>query len=244
VKRVAVAAVGALIVVAAASAHGATRTPAQRPARASETSAIRAAIVGYVRLHSPSIRRFKWYEATVSTADAAWAVVGMDGFTRGGRGVGFAGALVVHTATGPWHVVNFGSSDLGCGAPAKVRRDLKLDCYEGKRWPRANEGLFPLFWKTPGEAAYCRVLGGPARIVCWTPNDGFTVTLYTTRRPEHFYYAGHRDYYKAVRVLPFGYRVSYGAGTIACRSTTGGLTCTNPAGHGFWLGRYHGYRVF
>ncbi len=127
----------------------------------------------------------------------------------------------------------------------RVRRDLKLDCYErSSKVVKSASERFPVFWKTPGEAVYCRGLAGPARVVCWTPNDGFTITLYTTRVPEHFYYAGHKNYWKPVRVLPFGYRVSYGNGTIVCRSATGGLTCNNAAGHGFWLGRYHGFRTF
>jgi len=106
----------------------------------------------------------------------------------------------------------------------------------------AASAHFGTFWKTPGEAAYCRLLAAPVRVTCWTPNDGFTITLYTTRRPEVFYYPGHRDYYRAVGLLPFNAGVDYNV--ISCWSRRTGLTCTNAASHGFWLGRYHGFRIF
>jgi hypothetical protein len=63
-------------------------------------------------------------------------------------------------------------------------------------------------------------------------------------RPEHFYYRGHRDYFRRVSLLPFGGGVIYGDETLSCFSRRSGLTCENVAGHGFWLGRYHGYRIW
>jgi hypothetical protein len=33
-------------------------------------------------------------------------------------------------------------------------------------------------------------------------------------------------------------------GRFVCNSRSSGLTCQNARGHGWWLGRYVGYRVF
>jgi len=152
----------ALVLIVTAALIAAIPASAGRPARTAETKGIHAAVVQYVRITAPTIKRIKWYAATVSTVDAAWAVVGVDGFNRAGVGVGYAAALLIHTATGPWHVLNFGSSDLGCGAPMRVRRDLKLDCYErSSKVVKSASERFPVFWKTPGEAVYCRGLAGP-----------------------------------------------------------------------------------
>lgn len=39
---------------------------------------------------------------------------------------------------------------------------------------------------------------------------------------------------------------SFGSGRLVfrCVSRRTGLTCTNARGHGWWIGRYHGYRLF
>ena len=45
-----------------------------------------------------------------------------------------------------------------------------------------------------------------------------------------------------------GVRLSFGetwrSGGFRCTSRRSGLTCTNRRGHGWWLGRYVGYRLF
>lgn len=105
-------------------------------------------------------------------------------------------------------------------------------------------GQWTSYWKTPGEAAYCRVLYGPVHLICWTPNDGFTINLSTTRAPTHFYWGGHKDFYRDVPLLGFGYYWTWGGATFRCDSNSNGLTCRNAASHGFWLGRYHGYRTW
>ena len=44
------------------------------------------------------------------------------------------------------------------------------------------------------------------------------------------------------RVLRFGQ--TWRSAGFTCASRASGLTCTNRAGHGWWLGRYKGYRLF
>ena len=60
-----------------------------------------------------------------------------------------------------------------------------------------------------------------------------------------------RAAYFAKRLLRFGQQWSFGpdasgVGPInyRCWSRRTGLTCRNRQGHGWWLGRYRGYRLF
>jgi hypothetical protein len=120
---------------------------------------------------------------------------------------------------------------------------------------------------TPGKAAYCGSVqditgdnvGYVPWLYCWTPNDGFTIELRDTdRRPSARYVAKNRWHYE-----PSTRRLTYrqdwwlnragqeGTGTaglgnvlIKCASRTSGLRCTNRHGHGFWLGRFRGFRLF
>jgi len=102
----------------------------------------------------------------------------------------------------------------------------------------AQEGAV---FATPGQAAYCNDYSG--QLICWTPNDGFTVHMTPRGRPVKSYRAGHRGYIdRYAKVLGFGRAVKLGP--YVCNSTRDGLTCTNSAGHGWWLGRYVGYRLF
>ena len=100
-------------------------------------------------------------------------------------------------------------------------------------------------FRTPGRAAYCGVTEGepPFSLICWTPNDGFTLAMGVHSRVSHAYDRMNRGYNEPVRTLRFGqtWRVS---GSWRCTSRRTGLTCVNHAGHGWWLGRYRGYRTF
>jgi len=102
----------------------------------------------------------------------------------------------------------------------------------------AQEGAV---FATPGQAAYCNDYSG--ELICWTPNDGFTVHMTSRGRPVKSYRRDHRGYIdRYAKVLRFGRAVKLGP--YVCNSTRDGLTCTNSAGHGWWLGRYVGYRLF
>ena len=100
-------------------------------------------------------------------------------------------------------------------------------------------------FRTPGRAAYCGLTEGegPPGLICWTPNDGFSIGMGTRSRPTHSYNPLDRGNYEyAPRVLRFGQ--TWNVFAYRCTSRATGLTCTNRGGHGWWLGRYKGYRVF
>jgi hypothetical protein len=98
---------------------------------------------------------------------------------------------------------------------------------------------------TPGAAAYCATDEDSGDyLVCWTPNDGFTVGMYWAGRSGKRYERANRHYRThAGRTLRFG-QTWRGSNGFTCVSTRNGLTCTNARGHGWWLGRYVGYRMF
>jgi hypothetical protein len=127
---------------------------------------------------------------------------------------------------------------------------------------------------TPGKAAYCYagVAGNEddrAKLFCWRPIDGWWASIeWNGRRARKGIYDTfpqivHRitklkGYAPAARVLRFGerwrlrcgnpghYRTCKGRGVTAftCSSARTGLTCRNAAGHGFWIGRARGHRLF
>ena len=101
----------------------------------------------------------------------------------------------------------------------------------------AQEGAV---FRTPGEAAYCNDYSG---LICWTPNDGFTVHMTKRGRAHKSYRKDHRGYVDNLApVLRFGQKKRLGG--FVCKSRASGLTCTNRRGHGWRLGRYVGYRLF
>lgn len=110
-------------------------------------------------------------------------------------------------------------------------------------------------FRTPGHAAYCRMgfSGGAwTRFLCFTPNDGFYVRMtgvLNSRRPVRVVKGYSRRFLhyrnRNIRLLPFGRTwFSSDAEIVTCRSRSTGLTCRHWRGHGWWLGRYRGYRIF
>ena len=127
---------------------------------------------------------------------------------------------------------------------------------------------------TPGQAAYCAVdeagvEDDRVELRCWTPRNGLWLAIaWNGRRAEKgaattFPQIAHgltklQGYRPPAPVLGFGYRwrlrctrpgdaaTCRGRGVLAftCASARTGLTCRNAAGHGFWLGRPRGSRVF
>jgi hypothetical protein len=100
-------------------------------------------------------------------------------------------------------------------------------------------------FKTPSGAVYCGTSHGepPYHLICWTPNDGFTVSMGPRGRAGKTYIRNNRGYHDVVgRTLRFGQR--WASVGFYCVSRRTGLTCTNRVGHGWWLGRYRGYRIF
>ena len=105
---------------------------------------------------------------------------------------------------------------------------------------------------TPGWAAQCYVPAPYERalsqtvLVCVTPNDGFTISMGALGQPRWHHdrgARGYRDYFAAQRLLRFGQYWALRPYWF-CSSKARGLTCWNKTGHGWWLGRYRGYRVF
>jgi hypothetical protein len=127
---------------------------------------------------------------------------------------------------------------------------------------------------TPAQAAYCAVEqagleDSRAEIRCWNPRNGLwlTITWNGTRAEKGaattFPHIAHgltklQGYRPAAPVLGYGRRwrlrcakpgdvaTCRGRGVVAftCTSARTGLTCRNATGHGFWLGRLRGSRVF
>ncbi len=100
-------------------------------------------------------------------------------------------------------------------------------------------------FRAPGRTLYCE-LGDPSPtrvLTCWRATDGRSIAMLPTGRalvsPDTNTKGLHQD---RAPVLQFGrtwHRLAY-----RCTSRRLGVTCTNRSGHGWWLGRYHGYRLF
>jgi hypothetical protein len=100
-------------------------------------------------------------------------------------------------------------------------------------------------FRTPGEAAYCGISEGegPLGLICWTPNDGFTVSMTLKGTVSKRYVNINRGMVQNLApVLRFGR--SWRVAGFVCISRSSGLTCTNQRGHGWHLGRYIGYEIY
>lgn len=100
---------------------------------------------------------------------------------------------------------------------------------------------------TPRRAAYCGTTHGEGApyLICWTPNDGFTVSMSPRGRSSKSYDRSNRGHHDPApgRVLRLGRSMTL-AGGYRCTSRRTGLTCRNRAGRGWWLGRFTGYQLF
>ena len=97
----------------------------------------------------------------------------------------------------------------------------------------------PFWFKTPGDAAYCRMEFGAKQFAafrCITPNDGFWVRisgrLYHPGKDVRVtkgYDPRFKGYRERVQVIPFGRTwATSDAEVITCRSRRSGLTCRHP----------------
>lgn len=101
---------------------------------------------------------------------------------------------------------------------------------------------------TPDWAAQCDVVGEetPPVVSCSLPRTGFFVSMGPTGRSSTGFNPkdkNYRDVFAAQRLLGFGRYWAFGS-RFGCVSRTTGLNCWNRAGHGWWLGRSGGYRLF
>lgn len=129
--------------------------------------------------------------------------------------------------------------------------------------PSAVPKLQPDFY-TPGYAVYCYEDYHEIQLMCVTPNDGFTVYMFPTGRvpktgdihpftgspltnPQYLM-KGLKDVNRSAGgLLRFGYRWNEWQALkmqYSCLSQKTGLTCRNRSGHGWWIGRFRGYRIF
>jgi hypothetical protein len=96
-------------------------------------------------------------------------------------------------------------------------------------------------------AAYCGASEGepPLRLICWRPRDGLTLDMTRRGSVQIHLNKRNRGYHDLApgRVLRDGQAWSR-PGYWKCVSRPKGLTCTNRAGHGWWLGRIRGSRSF
>jgi Family of unknown function (DUF6636) len=85
---------------------------------------------------------------------------------------------------------------------------------------------------------------GEARLVCAGTENLVTITLSRTGRSVvqrvGFRANGFEQF--PTRTLRLG--ETWRGGGFRCTSRPKGLTCANPSGHGFWLGRQRGFRLF
>jgi hypothetical protein len=86
---------------------------------------------------------------------------------------------------------------------------------------------------------------------CVTPNDGFYVRMVGLYKARPTITKGYRASFKGMGVdateelLRFGSTWDpFGIGILSCVSRSTGLTCRHDSGHGWWLGRFRGYRIF
>jgi len=104
-------------------------------------------------------------------------------------------------------------------------------------------------FRTTKGAAFCVVdMAYSGDLTCWTPNDGFTVTMSAKGKARKRYVEANRDNYpksnptNTIKGLAFGQ--TFSSGPYRCKSRRTGLTCFNKGDHGWWLGRYRGYKLY
>jgi hypothetical protein len=117
---------------------------------------------------------------------------------------------------------------------------------------------------TPGNAVMCWEDYHEIQLQCFTPNDDFSIFMFPTGRvPKHG--AEHpfsgapaknpvyrqwklKDFnLNTGALLQFGHRWTEWQALknqYSCLSQKTGLICKNRSGHGWWLGRYKGFRIF
>jgi hypothetical protein len=101
-------------------------------------------------------------------------------------------------------------------------------------------------FRTPGKAAYCGVSEGepPLTLICWRPGDGLTLDMTRGNLPRRRLSTVNLGYHAIEGQILFFGKVWRFPRYWKCVSRATGVTCTNRAGHGWWLGRVRGSRLF
>jgi hypothetical protein len=99
---------------------------------------------------------------------------------------------------------------------------------------------------TPRGGVYCGASEGDTdfTLICWRIRDGYTVWMGQRSQARGQIHQRNKAYKTvAGRKLRHGDAWSDRFGW-ACVSAQDGVTCTNRAGHGWWLGERQGHRFF
>ena len=97
---------------------------------------------------------------------------------------------------------------------------------------------------TPRHTVDCSVSeAGPPSLACSRPRNGFLVRMRERGLVHASISRDLRGYWKRGSFV-LGFGETFRLAGFRCASRAGGLTCTNRDGHGWWLGREKGYRVF
>jgi Family of unknown function (DUF6636) len=100
------------------------------------------------------------------------------------------------------------------------------------------------FFRAPGRTVYCE-LGEvrPVALVCWRAKDGRSIGMLPTGRalvnPDTNSKGLRHD-----RAPVLGFGKTWRRAPYRCTSRAAGVTCTNRSGHGWFLGRFRGHRLF
>jgi Family of unknown function (DUF6636) len=99
-------------------------------------------------------------------------------------------------------------------------------------------------FRAPGRTVYCE-LGEikPAILVCWRARDGRSIGMLPMGRALVNPDTNTRNLrHDRAPILAFG--ETWRGGAYRCTSRRAGVTCRNRSGHGWFLGRSRGYRLF
>jgi hypothetical protein len=101
-------------------------------------------------------------------------------------------------------------------------------------------------FRTPHRDVYCGVSEGepPIGLICWRPRTGLDVGMLAHGRATHGINRRDRGLYQDLApVLRYGHTWRE-RNLFRCTSGRNGLTCRNRAGHGWFIARTKGYRIF
>jgi hypothetical protein len=101
---------------------------ARRPATQSEARAMRAGVTSYVLGSGCCIvgTRFRVLGSWVSTVQSDFGRINIATYDRSRRVGPRATVVLVHTRSGVWTVIAFGTARIACGVTPQIRRDLGL----------------------------------------------------------------------------------------------------------------------
>jgi hypothetical protein len=100
-------------------------------------------------------------------------------------------------------------------------------------------------FKQPGGGVYCALQRlTPEALQCWRSRTGLTLVMQGRGRPSFDTLRRSRNFFEdSAPPLRIGHTWRFKR-LFTCTMADKGLTCKNTAGHGWFMGRTDGYRVF